>query len=76
MLMRLASPTDEAAKVYQLGAGCRWRYSTLMALCAAFDDIVGNLQQATAGLTDEQRNAALTTIRGRTPYRAATILAR
>lgn len=73
MLMRLASPTDDAAKAMNaLGLEVFNADGSMR----GFDDIVGNLQQATAGLTDEQRNAALTTIFGADAIRAATILAR
>jgi TP901 family phage tail tape measure protein len=71
MLMRLAAPTDEAAaamadlglNVYNLDGSMR-----------PFQDIVGDLGTATAGLSDAQRNAALSTIFGADAIRAATIL--
>lgn len=71
MLMRLTAPTTEAAgamnnlglEVYNADGSMR-----------AFEDIVGQLETATADLTDEQRNQALTTIFGADAIRAANIL--
>ena len=71
MLMRLTAPTDTAAaalndlgiQVYNADGSMR-----------SFQDIVGQLESATAGLTDAQRNQALTTIFGADAIRAANIL--
>ena len=73
MMMRLAAPTDEAAgamsalglNVYNADGSMR-----------PFGDIVADLSTVTAGLSDEQRNAALSTIFGADAIRSATILAR
>lgn len=72
MLMRLTAPTGEAAdainslgiQVYNADGSMR-----------DFGAIIGSLEQATAGMTDQQRNMALTTIFGADAIRAATILA-
>ena len=72
MLMRLAAPTDEAAAVIQkLGLQV---YDATGAMLP-FGDIVGGLETATAGMSDAQRNAALSTLFGADAIRAATILA-
>lgn len=71
MLMRLTAPTDTAAatmralgiEVYNADGSMR-----------SFQDIVGQLESATSGLTDAQRNQALTTIFGADAIRAANIL--
>jgi len=71
MLMRLTAPTTEAAgamadlgiNVYNADGSMR-----------TFEDIVGQLERSTTGLTDAQRNQALTTIFGADAIRAANIL--
>ena len=71
MLMRLSAPTDDAAatladlgvQVYNADGSMR-----------GFEGILGQLTTATAGLTDEQRNMALTTIFGADAIRAVNIL--
>jgi len=71
MLMRLTAPTKEAAatmaemglQVYNADGSMR-----------NFQDILADLGTATAGMTDEQRNMALTTIFGADAIRAANIL--
>jgi len=71
MLMRLTAPTGEAAdamsalgiQVYNADGSMR-----------SFQDVVGQLETATAGLTQEQKNQALTTIFGADAIRAANIL--
>lgn len=71
MLMRLTAPTKEAAgamrdlgiEVYNSDGSMR-----------SFDDILAQLESSTAGLTDAQRNQALTTIFGADAIRAANIL--
>lgn len=71
MLMRLTAPSTEAAgammnlglEVYNADGSMR-----------AFEDVVGQLETATAGLSDQQRNQALTTIFGADAIRAANIL--
>ena len=71
MLMRLTAPTGEAAEamsalgiqVYNADGSMR-----------SFQDVVGQLETATAGLTQEQRNQALATIFGADAIRAANIL--
>ena len=71
MLMRLAAPTQESAdamaalglSVYNSDGSMR-----------SFEAIVGDLSTATAGLSDAQRNAALSTIFGADAIRAANVL--
>lgn len=71
MLMRLAAPTQESAdamaalglNVYNSDGSMR-----------SFEAIVGDLSIATEGLTDAQRNAALSTIFGADAIRAANVL--
>lgn len=71
MLMRLTAPTKEASgamrdlgiEVYNSDGSMR-----------TFEDIVGQLERSTTGLTDAQRNQALTTIFGADAIRAANIL--
>ncbi len=71
MMMRLAAPTKEAAGVMsELGLNM---YDAQGAM-APFADIVAQLEGATNGMTDAQRNAALSTIFGADAIRAATIL--
>jgi len=72
MLMRLAAPTDEAAMAMSsLGLNVYNSDGSMR----DFEAIVGDLATTTAGLTDSQRNMALTTIFGADAIRAATILA-
>lgn len=71
MLMRLTAPTGEAAaamdalgiQVYNTDGSMR-----------SFQDIVGQLESSTRGLTHEQKNQALTTIFSADAIRAANIL--
>lgn len=72
MLMRLAAPTGEAAGLMEeLGLNVYDAQGQML----GFGDIVAQLESATSGLNDAQRNAALTTIFGADAIRAATILA-
>lgn len=72
MMMRLAAPTDEAAaQIQQLGLNVYDAQGAML----PFGDIVGGLETATQGMSDAQRNAALSTIFGADAIRAATILA-
>jgi TP901 family phage tail tape measure protein len=72
MLMRLAAPTDDAAVVMEnLGLNVYNADGSMR----PFADIVGSLSTATAGLSDQQRNMALSIIFGADAIRAATILA-
>src|SRR5690606_31293352 len=71
MLMRLTAPTDKAAAVMaDLGVQVYNADGSMR----SFQDIVGQLERATAGLTDAQRNQALTTLFGADAIRAANIL--
>ncbi|GIV73534.1 phage tail tape measure protein [Caldilinea sp.] len=71
MLMRLTAPTDSAREAMEkLGIQVYNADGSMR----SFQDIVAQLQQATAGLTDAQRNQALTTIFGADAIRAANIL--
>ncbi len=71
MLMRLTAPAKEATgamadlgiEVYNADGSMR-----------KFDDILAQLESSTSGLTDAQRNQALTTIFGADAIRAANIL--
>lgn len=73
MLMRLTAPTDEAAAaINALGLEVFNSDGSMR----GFADIVGQLETATAGLTDQERSMALSTIFGADAIRAATILAR
>ncbi len=71
MLMRLTAPTGAAAdamaalgiQVYNADGSMR-----------SFQDVVGQLESSTKGLTQEQKNQALTTIFGADAIRAANIL--
>lgn len=72
MLMRLAAPTDEATAAMQ---GLGLNVYNADGSMRPFSEIVGSLATATAGLSDQQRNAALSTIFGADAIRAATILA-
>jgi TP901 family phage tail tape measure protein len=71
MMMRLAAPTDDAsAAMTRLGIETYNADGSMR----PFSDIVGNLATATAGLSDEERNAAMSMIFGADAIRAATIL--
>jgi TP901 family phage tail tape measure protein len=71
MLMRLTAPTDEAAAVMRrLGIQVYNADGSMR----GFEDIVGQLESSTSGLTDEQRNLALTTMFGADAIRAANVL--
>jgi TP901 family phage tail tape measure protein len=71
MLMRLAAPTGEAAAVLdELGLNVYNADGSMR----SFEAIVGDLSTATKGLTDIQRNAALSTIFGADAIRAANVL--
>jgi hypothetical protein len=71
MLMRLSAPTDDAAAVLgDLGVAV---YNTDGSM-RSFEGILGDLTTATSGLTDEQRNMALTTVFGADAIRAVNIL--
>ncbi len=71
MLMRLTAPTKEATGVMRsLGIQVYNADGSMR----AFEDIVGQLESSTSGLTDEQRNLALTTLFGADAIRAANVL--
>lgn len=71
MMMRLAAPTDKALGVINsLGVAVYDATGQMR----PFGDIIASLEGATAGLTDEQRNLAFTTIFGSDAIRAANIL--
>ena len=71
MMLSLAAPTKEAAGMMRtLGLNVYDADGSMR----PFQDIVADLIQVTAGLSDEQRNAALTTIMGSDAIRAANIL--
>ena len=71
MLMRLTAPTTEAAGVMEnLGIEVYNADGSMR----QFEDILGQLESSTSGLTDEQRNLALTTLFGADAIRAANIL--
>lgn len=71
MLMRLTAPGDAAKSTLDdLGVAVYNADGSMR----SFEDIVFSLQDATAGLTDAQRNQALTTIFGADAIRAANIL--
>lgn len=72
MMMRLAAPTAEAASAM---ADLGLKVYDANGAMLPFEDIVGNLSVATSGLSDAQRNAALSTIFGADAIRAAVILA-
>lgn len=72
MMMRLAAPTDDAAAVMSdLGIQVFNADGSMRGLA----DIVGSLEGATKGLTDQERSLALNTIFGADAIRSATILA-
>jgi TP901 family phage tail tape measure protein len=71
MLMRLTAPTGEAADVLdELGLNVYNADGSMR----DFQSIVGDLSTATKGLTDVQRNAALSTLFGADAIRAANVL--
>lgn len=71
MLQRLVAPSGEAArKMQELGI----RAFDAQGRFIGLEKFAGNLQTALAGLTDEQRNAALATIFGSDAIRAASVL--
>lgn len=71
MLMRLTAPTDEAAAVLNsLGVQVYAADGSMRGFAA----ILADLERGTAGLTDAQRNAALSTLFGADAIRAVTIL--
>lgn len=72
MMMRLAAPTAEAASAM---ADLGLRVYDSSGAMLPFEDIVGQLSTATSGLSDAQRNAALSTIFGADAIRAAVVLA-
>ena len=73
MMMRLAAPTEQASAAMQaLGLNVYNADGSMR----PFGDIVADLSTVTAGLSDEQRNAALSTIFGADAIRSATVLAR
>lgn len=72
MMMRLAASTDEATQVInELGISVYDVQGEML----PFGEIIEQLETATAGMSDAQRNAALQTIFGADAIRAATILA-
>lgn len=72
MMMRLAAPTkDAAAAMADLGLKVYDSNGQML----PFENIVGQLSETTKGLSDAQRNAALSTIFGSDAIRAAVILA-
>lgn len=71
MLLSLTAPTDKASAVMSaLGVTVYDAQGAML----PFSDILSSLRGAMAGLTDEQRNAALATIFGSDAVRAANIL--
>lgn len=71
MLMRLTAPTAEAAQLMdKLGI----ETFNAQGKFVGMEKFAGNLQGALAGLTDEQRNAALAVIFGADAIRAASIV--
>lgn len=71
MLMRLQSPTDEAAgKMKELGIRVYDTHGKML----PFKNIIGQLESSTGKLTQEQKAQALTTIFGADAIRAANIL--
>jgi TP901 family phage tail tape measure protein len=72
MTMRLTAPTEKAAKVMDsLGIAVFDADGNMR----DYQDIIGDLESATKGLSDEQRSAALNTIFGADAIRAAIIMA-
>jgi len=71
MLMRLTAPTDDAAAVMaDLGVQVYNADGSMR----GFEAILGQLTTATASMTDEQRNMAMTTIFGADAIRAVNVL--
>ncbi len=71
MMMRLAAPTKEAAgAMAELGLNVYNADGSMK----SFESIVGQLEKATAGLTTEQKNVALSTIFGADAIRAAVVM--
>ncbi len=71
MMMRLAAPTKEGAgAMAELGISVYDAQGKMV----PFEQVIGSLQKATAGLSDEQRNSALNTIFGADAIRSASIL--
>lgn len=71
MLLRLAAPTDvAAAKMKELGIEAFDSSGKFVGMAK----FAGNLQSALAGLTDEQRNAALSIIFGQDAIRSSSIV--
>jgi len=71
MLLSLTAPTETArSTMNELGVAVYDAEGAML----PFSDILGSLRGAMAGLTDEQRNAALATIFGSDAVRAANIL--
>lgn len=71
MLMRLAAPTKEAMGAME---GLGLNVYNADGSMRSFEAIVGDLSKATSGLSDVQRNAALSTIFGADAIRAANVL--
>ena len=73
MMLSLASPTDKAAAVLKdMGLAVYDAQGNMR----GFSDILNDLSIATAKMSDEERNAALSTVFGSDAIRAATILTR
>ena len=71
MLQRLVPQSDEAAEAMKnLGL----QFFDAQGAFVGIDEVAGQLQTALGGLSDEQRNAALTTLFGSDAVRAASIL--
>jgi TP901 family phage tail tape measure protein len=71
MMMSLAAPTDKArGELNNLGIAIYNADGSMR----SFEAIIGSLETATAGLNDEQRNLAFSTIFGSDAIRAANIL--
>jgi TP901 family phage tail tape measure protein len=71
MLLRLAKPSEEAAATMErLGVAAFDAEGSFVGI----EDLAGQLKTQLAGLTEEQRNAALATIFGADAIRAASIL--
>jgi len=73
MMMSLAAPTDAA---YMALTNMNVAAYDSAGNMRGFSDILSDLAIATAGMSDEQRNAALSTIFGADAIRAASILTR
>lgn len=71
MLIRLAKPTDDSAKLMeQLGINAFDAQGAFVGI----ENLAGQLQSQLKGLTEEQRNSALATIFGTDAIRSASIL--